>query len=91
MLLRPGIITRDYIGGKRVSYTNPFRFLLSLAILYFLLMGLGGNFEQLNRYGEDSKEGFMNLDSSLIENIDFGGAQQDKKELLLKLDSLNIS
>ena len=38
MLVRPGTITRNYINGKRVSYTNPFRFLLSLAFLYFLMV-----------------------------------------------------
>ena len=38
MLVKPGTITRDYIYGKRVSYTNPFRFLLSLAFLYFLVV-----------------------------------------------------
>ncbi len=37
MLVKPGTITKDYINGKRVSYTNPFRFLLSLAFLYFLM------------------------------------------------------
>src|SRR5690606_8657628 len=36
LLLRPGTITRDYINGKRMTYTNPFRFLLSLAFIYFL-------------------------------------------------------
>ena len=29
LLLKPGKITREYISGKRLSYTNPFRFLLS--------------------------------------------------------------
>ena len=37
LLLRPGRISLDYVAGKRVTYTNPFRFLLSLAIIYFLL------------------------------------------------------
>ncbi|MET6991609.1 DUF3667 domain-containing protein [Sediminicola arcticus] len=34
MLLHPGKITKDYLKGQRVSYTNPFRFLLSLAIMF---------------------------------------------------------
>ncbi|MFK5974360.1 MAG: DUF3667 domain-containing protein [Flavobacteriaceae bacterium] len=44
LLLRPGKITKDYINGKRVSYTNPFRFLLSLAIVYFLILNFTGNY-----------------------------------------------
>lgn len=51
MLLRPGQISLDYINGKRVSYTNPFRFLLSLAIIYFLLQQLMGNYRDLDRMG----------------------------------------
>lgn len=44
LLLRPGKITKDNIDGKRVSYTNPFRFLLSLAIVYFLILNFTGNY-----------------------------------------------
>ncbi len=44
MLINPGRITKDYLKGKRVSYTNPFRFLLSLAIIYFLLFSFTQDF-----------------------------------------------
>ncbi len=81
LFLRSGTITRRYIKGKPVSYTNPFRFLLSVAIVYFILIGFGSNFEQLNRFGEDGQSGFMKLDASLIENFDFGEAEQNKNEL----------
>ncbi|WP_273567819.1 DUF3667 domain-containing protein [Maribacter halichondriae] len=56
MLWRPGKITRDYINGKRVSYTNPFRFLLSLTIIYFLMMTVGGDFSGLDRINLDGNE-----------------------------------
>ncbi|WP_347373023.1 DUF3667 domain-containing protein [Aequorivita sp. Q41] len=39
LLLRPGTITRNYVEGKRLSYANPFRFFLSVSIIYFLLTG----------------------------------------------------
>ncbi len=58
LLLKPGRITKDYINGKRVSYTNPFRFLLSLAIVYFLLVNYSGNFSDLDRYGVKTEEDF---------------------------------
>ena len=48
MLIRPGQISLDYIQGKRVTYTNPFRFLLSLAIIYFLMQQMVGNYTELN-------------------------------------------
>ncbi len=58
LLLRPGTITKDYISGKRASYTNPFRFLLSLAISYFLMLGFSGNLSDLDHFGEDGDTGF---------------------------------
>jgi len=36
----PGKVPNDFIAGKRVRYSNPFKFLLQVSILYFLLAGL---------------------------------------------------
>lgn len=55
MLIKPGTITRDYIKGKRVAYTNPFRFLLSLAFIYFLMVSSGGAFSNLDDLNLDEK------------------------------------
>ena len=55
MLVKPGTITRDYINGKRVSYTNPFRFLLSLAFLYLLMVSYDSNITELNELGLEDK------------------------------------
>ncbi len=49
LILKPGKITKDYINGKRVSYTNPFRFFLSLSIIYFLMLNFSGDFSALDR------------------------------------------
>ena len=56
MLLRPGTITKDYISGKRVSYTNPFRFLLSLAFIYFLIFSYDNSFSNLDKISEQFDE-----------------------------------
>lgn len=39
LLFKPGIITLRYVNGKRLRYANPFRFYLSISIIYFLLSG----------------------------------------------------
>lgn len=39
LLLKPGVATRNYIKGQRLKYANPFRFYLSVSIIYFLLQG----------------------------------------------------
>lgn len=40
LLFRPGKITRNYVDGQRLKYANPFRFFLSVSIIYFLATGL---------------------------------------------------
>ncbi|MBK5213013.1 MAG: DUF3667 domain-containing protein [Flavobacteriaceae bacterium] len=45
LLFRPGVITRNYVKGQRLKYANPFRFFLSVSIIYFLLQGFIGTFQ----------------------------------------------
>ncbi|MCB0468668.1 MAG: DUF3667 domain-containing protein, partial [Aequorivita sp.] len=40
LLFKPGVITRNYAKGQRLKYANPFRFFLSVSIIYFLVNGL---------------------------------------------------
>ncbi len=40
LLFKPGIITKNYAKGQRLKYANPFRFFLSVSIIYFLVVGL---------------------------------------------------
>src|SRR5690606_22988894 len=93
LLCRPGSITRDYIAGKRLTYTNPFRFLLSLAIVYFLLLALTTPFSQFNRAARgfdgsiadtpfrfDTESGNLAVDSTKLE--------EQRTRALAGLDSL---
>ena len=38
LLFKPGKITKEYVNGKRIKYANPFRFYLSVSIIFFILM-----------------------------------------------------
>ncbi|MFT4801811.1 MAG: hypothetical protein ACI93N_001586 [Flavobacteriaceae bacterium] len=40
LLFKPGTITKNYVAGQRLKYANPFRFFLSVSIIYFLIQGL---------------------------------------------------
>lgn len=40
LLFHPGRITKNYTEGQRLKYANPFRFFLSVSIIYFILKGL---------------------------------------------------
>jgi len=86
MILRPGKITRDYINGKRVRYTNPFRFLLSLSIIYFLMLNIGGDFTALDRFAADNETGNLKIEEGIldlkIENEEVG------KDIITSFDSI---
>lgn len=97
MLLRPGTITKHYVEGKRISYTNPFRFLLSLAFLYFLLFAYNTNFSSWDKAAEgfngkinntgpvsfDLGTGKITADSALV--------RSQTEKTLKQLDSLSES
>lgn len=87
MLTRPGKITRDFINGKRASYTNPFRFLLSLSIVYFLMINYGGNYSKWDKYGSKSKKSTI---ANLI-NSNFNWNTDEAPEVQRQLDSLTQS
>lgn len=52
LLIKPGKVSRDYIDGKRQRYSNPFRFYLTVSIIFFLIIGLS---KSIDRYEELSK------------------------------------
>lgn len=89
LLTRPGRITKDYIEGKRMSYTNPFRFLLSLAIVYFLIQNFSGNFTEWDKYGVDKPASPADFHGPFGLELDVIG--EDGEEAIQVLDSLQIS
>ncbi|MER3318732.1 MAG: DUF3667 domain-containing protein [Allomuricauda sp.] len=93
LLLRPGRITKDYVNGKRVTYTNPFRFLLSLAFLYFLMFTYNNRFSNLDEAAKNFDGTIMNgpisfdLDSGNLE-VDSVALEKQSEKAIKTLDSL---
>lgn len=58
LLFKPGTITRNYVRGQRMRYANPFRFFLSVSIIYFILQGLINTFlpEENNFFKTETKD-----------------------------------
>ena len=75
LLFHPGRITKKYVAGQRLNYANPFRFFLSVSIIYFLIKGLIGvidtsqqnNFPELASPERKAKE--ANIATSLPPDI----------------------
>jgi len=94
LLLRPGRITKDYINGKRVTYTNPFRFLLSLAFFYFLMFTYNSQFDTWDESAKNF-DGTIYNGSPLKFNMDSGGLvvdsvalEKQSEEVTKTLDSI---
>lgn len=96
LLIRPGTITKDYIQGKRIAYTNPFRFLLSLAFLYLLMFTYNNNFSGLDDAAKKF-DGNITATGPLAFNINSGEVsadtaqiKQETEKALSKLDSMGV-
>ncbi len=93
LLLRPGRITKDYVNGKRITYTNPFRFLLSLAFLYFLMVTYNNRFSNLDEAAKNFNGTIYNgpisfdLGSGDLE-VDSVALKEQSKNAMKKLDSI---
>lgn len=93
MLVKPGTITKDYIHGKRVAYTNPFRFLLSLAFLYFLMVSYDSNFSnlddlELHKKIEQTGPMSFSFNNGDVAKKDSVSVKEQTEEALGQLDSL---
>jgi hypothetical protein len=87
MLWRPGRVSKDFIAGKRKTYANPFRFLLTLAFIYFLLLSVTGDFDRLDRYGKNTS-GRIDMIPDL--SLDFDPEGSTPGEALASLDSTQL-
>lgn len=81
LLFKPGYVSRQFISGKRLSYTNPFRFFLSVCIVFFLMIQLESF---VNIFTEDQIEKAVADVKNNDADINFGNGlvlvdQDDKK------------
>lgn len=50
LLIKPGKVSRDYIDGKRQRYANPFRFYLTISVLFFLILGITESYDKFDEF-----------------------------------------
>jgi len=70
LLFRPGMISKDYIEGKRVKYANPFRFFLSVSILFFIISGLFIDFDSIIPQEKEQNNGALEINLANNEHKD---------------------
>lgn len=69
LLFRPGKISKDYVKGKRVRYANPFRFYLSVSVIFFIINGLFIDFDGFRTEMEDQVSDGKEAISEIKQNI----------------------
>jgi hypothetical protein len=42
LLLRPGLLTNEYLAGRRTRYVPPFRLYIAISVLHFVVLALSG-------------------------------------------------
>ncbi len=74
LLISPGYVSKEYVEGKRAKYSNPFRFYLTVSIIFFLILGLTSTFSGFNLLQKEktttSSEKEVETDSIKKEVID---------------------
>tara|TARA_B110000240_G_scaffold156451_1_gene173872 strand:+ start:795 stop:1745 length:951 start_codon:yes stop_codon:yes gene_type:complete len=86
-LISPGKVSRDYIAGKRQRYSNPFRFYLTVSILFFLIIGLTTTKNKYENLAKISNEDI----SKVIRKDSVSTLDESKKDIKItqeKIDSI---
>ncbi len=86
-MISPGKVSRDYIAGKRQRYSNPFRFYLTVSILFFLIIGLTTTKNKYENLAKISNEDI----SKVIRKDSVSTLDESKKDIKItqkKIDSI---
>ncbi len=77
LLISPGKVSLEYVEGKRQRFSNPFRFYLTVSVVFFLVLGIGKSLEKFRSYSE-AQNNQKRKDSMALANIDVDSLVVDK-------------
>ena len=91
LVIHPGSVSREYIDGKRFRYANPFRFYLTISIVFFVLLGFMNKYQELkgagksqnivniNNDADKTKDNILNIDSLTFGKSNIAFAKKIKR------------
>lgn len=79
LIFQPGKISRDYINGMRTRYANPFRFFLSVSIIFFIIYSFSLKSDDFKDLSKNQSE--MELDQL---------SEKDKEEIRKELKQVSF-
>ena len=83
LLIKPGKVSRDFIEGKRIRYSNPFQFYLTVSVIFFLIIGATSSYSKFKDLRDGKSE---NVITSTNFSLGKNGIQAETNEI--ELDSL---
>ncbi|MEP1471020.1 MAG: DUF3667 domain-containing protein [Halieaceae bacterium] len=94
LILRPGLLTADFIAGRRARYVPPFRLYLIISFLTFLVLSVGSRLDTFNADVAGESAPLITIDvgeeSVSSENgnaVQIGIADEDSPDWLKNLES----
>ncbi|WP_431472254.1 DUF3667 domain-containing protein [Nonlabens sp. SCSIO 43208] len=88
LLFKPGHVTKEYCAGKRISYANPFRFFLSVTIVFFLLVQLlilASSYVDKDQSDQDPLKFTVKKEDQNLFNIEIDSNVVNKQDLINKI------
>ncbi len=91
LLFKPGYVSKQFIKGKRLSYANPFRFFLSVCIVFFLMIQAQ---EFVKYFTEEQVEKALNKNNDQDAEVDINNGlisiqvKDDAEEVVLTDEEL---
>ncbi|WP_445159287.1 DUF3667 domain-containing protein [Mesohalobacter salilacus] len=77
----PGKLSIEFLSGKRVRYVNPFRFFISVSIVFFILISVLPNIDI------DNLNGVINTSEGLSDSLSGKGDNEIPKAVFEELNS----
>ena len=89
LMLKPGVVTSEFIAGKRVKYVAPMRFYLFISFLFFLLLSFSSSHEK--DVSTDSQQTSFGITFHKINSRDLKGMKSSQLDSVLQSEGMDRS
>ncbi|MBK7970818.1 MAG: DUF3667 domain-containing protein [Bacteroidetes bacterium] len=68
LLFRPGLLSKEYLRGRRQRYLDPIRMFITITVLYFLIASFGSEDpkKEIEKLVENDSTGVLNIETDSL-------------------------
>jgi hypothetical protein len=89
LMLKPGVVTSEFVAGKRAKYVAPMRFYIFISFLFFLLLSYPSSQEK--EVSTDSHQNSVGITFYKINSRDVRGMKSAQLDSVLQSEGLSRS